>query len=197
MDQAIARLSAQLRGSEPAIQPDKKFRFDFRTHRPGKPGEDPESGERSGQRAAAALPALDAAVAGMEALQSAIDRRWAAEPMSTDPAPVPAPGATADAQLEAIRQRLAELSGGRAAEPTQPAERPQRSPSAPAQSAEPPQGRGAFGISVLENHLARLAGEVAMLGERRAPADPELLSRIVELRDLVMASNARAEIDRL
>jgi localization factor PodJL len=202
MDEAIARLSAELRGSGPAaMQPDKKFRFDFRTHRSAKPAERAEPEHEAGEGPTAELPALDAAAAGLEALQNAIDWRWSADAIPSDPAPVPAPGETADAQLEAIRQRLAELSGGRAsreaADLMQDSQRPRQSTLTASQPPEQPESRRGFGLSVLENHLARLAGEVAMLGQRRAPADPELLSRITEIRDLVVANNAGAEIERL
>lgn len=195
VDEAIARLSAQLRAPGAAPQPDKKFRFDFRTPR-GKPANEALDDDYSTEESGVSLPALDAAVAGIEALQSAIDRRWTSNAALPAAPPAPAPAnETADAQLEAIRQRLAELSGGRAAQEI--TEDPPRLPSALPQPAEPPESRRGFGISVLENHLARLAGEVAMLGQRRAPADPELLSRIGELRELVTAGNAGAEIDRL
>jgi localization factor PodJL len=193
LDDAIARLSAQLRGPEPSGgHAEKKFRFDFRTHRPPRPTPRPE-------------PKAQAFEGALAELRGALDRHWAEDAPAPDLAAAAPAGETVDAQLEAIRQRLAELSAASAADadgiaPLQPgetAQRPQAPAPAPAPAPEPKEARRAFGMSVLENHLARLAGEMAVLAQRRAPADPELLSRIAELRDLVVANNAGADTERL
>jgi len=210
MDEAIARLTEQIRGAGETPIRENKSRYDFRERaRREKQSAGPEVAARD-----ADFPDLDAAIAGIAARRLDIDRHWADSGRERAETLPPPPKDPVDDQLEAIRQGLTALSEGTGSAQKTAADGPgaeshfvierleaisQALPDANrighlSESvaklsqimAGPPSG-----LSAIENRLGKLSVDIAALSQRR-PGDAELHSRLMEIRDLISAGQGRA-----